>query len=132
MKVKLALLGLLSGATLSAMANQVHIQNVSQDKTPLAINYQIAHQDANQQVILSEIKTAELSNSVDIPVNLGTYRYAGIVLDGVNGHEIPDTYKQFLVPGSCSVATDLIHPQGRLNLFYQIDQDEHGKIACST
>ena len=132
MKKKLLSMGLLAGLAASAMANQVVLKNVSADHhQPMVVNYQVAQQNPGEPVVLSPIQTAQLNDNVSIPVELGTYQYAGIVVTAVNGHEIPAKYHQFLNPENCSLATDQTHLQGELDIAYVIFADRHGQISCA-
>ena len=82
---------------------------------PMQVTYQVAHQKADGQVILSQQKTQRIDHSA-VPVRLMGFRYVGIIVDAVDGHVLPASARRFGERESCTVRTSLLKPRGMINL----------------
>lgn len=113
-----------------AFANQVEIVNISASNKPMQIEYKIGHKIGNS-IVLSSQQSATVSQQLSIPVDLGIYERAGIVVTSVNGMELPPQLQKFAEPRTCSIATTAANQFATMKIFFEKNKNGHGKISCS-
>jgi len=111
-KLTLATSTVMSIFVISAHANEVQLIV----NKPMEVVYRLAYQDQGKNPVLSEPMTISINENYTIPVDLNNHLAAGIVIDSVAGHVLPDTAKQFNKPEQCSLATDANMRMGKLTL----------------
>lgn len=83
---------------------------------PTSITYKIAHKNMGAETVFSELKYADLSRNVNVPIKLGDYERAGIVVISIDGHDLPSSTNQFDKPAQCSITTDKTKATAALEL----------------
>lgn len=108
---KLSLIALASfGFTMAAHANEVLL--VASNK-PAKITFRVVHKNQNDRAVFGKLQSMEISN-INVPISLGNYDRAGIVIVSANGHELPPTANQFDQAKQCSMTTDKTKSTGAL------------------
>lgn len=94
---------------------------------PMKITFRIAHKNQNSQPVFGELQSIDINKNTNVPVSLGNYDRAGIVIISANGHELPPSINQFDQPKQCSMTTDKAKATGALE--FTLSQSS---ISCRT
>lgn len=94
---------------------------------PTKITFRVAHKNQDGQPVFGALQSAEINKNVTVPVDLGGYALAGVVIVSANGHELPPSDNQFDQPKQCSMTTDKTKATGAL----EFTLSEHS-ISCRT
>ena|SRR3990167_8279282 len=81
---------------------------------PIKITFRVAHKNQNSQTVFGELQSIDVNKNVNVPVSLGNYDRAGIVIISANGHELPPSTNQFDQPKQFSMTTDKTKSIGAL------------------
>ena len=126
-KQKVALIAAAMGMSLlgSAFANTVKYQL----NQPMQVTYQVAHQKAGGPIVLGQ-RTRLNGNTVHLQQN--GYSFVGVVTDNINGHELPESAKQFRGAQSCTASTGKNNPNASIKLtFTPKTTTQKGRIQCA-
>lgn len=121
-KLTLGFLILSTTVIKTAYANEVKLTI----NKPAQIVYRLAYQDKNQNPVLGVAQTIQLNDTYIIPIHLDHHQAAGVVIESIEGHQLPSTANQFNQPQQCSMATTKIKKIGEMSLGI-----ENKRITCS-
>lgn len=123
---KYLLIALSIGLVSSVFANQVVLKNSS--NRPMQVTYQYAYKNNNAAPQYGARQSKLLNKQLTLPVELGNFDYAGVVIDEVSGHRIPASYRQFPMERSCQGVTSK-HKNSETLKFSGPNSD--GMFKCS-
>lgn len=94
----------------AAQANEVILKT---DK-PVTIAFRMAHVTQDKQVVLGELQTVEVNESLTLPVDLKDHDRVGIAIVSANGHVLPASVVGFNQAQQCSMTTDKTKTTGTI------------------
>lgn len=114
----------------SAFANQVLLLNGDSTGKSIEVSYRVAHKDPGSSTQLGSLKTVNLQHGALLGFPMEQHHLVGIVVESVNGHQLPAAANRFAKPRQCSVATTKLQSRGVAIITLKHTSQHHGKVLC--
>ena len=108
-------------ATAAAEANEVLLTS----NQPTSISFRVVHQNKNGQPFFGPAQTLTIAQETPISLPRDHYDLVGVMILSVNGLELPASANQFNQPNQCSMTTDMVHDNGKLDIIFSAHE-----ISC--